>query len=389
MAFKPPTAADVTSEPGYAFGLDQGTRALDSSASSRGGLYSGNALKKLTQYGQDYAGTKYNDAFQRAQSTYNTNLNTQTTLANAGQGAATQLGNSGANFANSVGNIGMSNANAQGAATIAQGNAWGNLVNQGISTAGRNNWWQGNQGSGNGMPQSYDTSTGTSYRPSDNYGGWADGGPVRAEPKVGTRSPLPTGTGGGLSKSNVLLSLIPPDQTAEKSGIAALEANPVTDPQAILRLRLMRAGAYADGGPVRMEPIVGTRTPLPQGGTGGGLSPAAIRSASAPPSLQIVMTKNGLAVLPANPLTNPKAILEQQLQEAGYACGGPVMKDYMGGGSIHGPGGPRDDAIVAHVSDGEHIFSAADVNAVGGGSNEKGQRRLNALRSLLRHGSAA
>ena len=37
-----------------------------------------------------------------------------------------------------------------------------------------------------------------------------------------------------------------------------------------------------------------------------------------------------------------------------------------GGGDISGPGGPKSDMIPAMLSDGEHVFTAADVDAMGG-----------------------
>lgn len=46
---------------GYNFGFGEGQRALTGSAASKGILNSGSAAKALTQYGQDYASTKYND----------------------------------------------------------------------------------------------------------------------------------------------------------------------------------------------------------------------------------------------------------------------------------------------------------------------------------------
>ena len=39
-----------------------------------------------------------------------------------------------------------------------------------------------------------------------------------------------------------------------------------------------------------------------------------------------------------------------------------------GGGGISGPGGPKSDMIPAMLSDGEHVFTAADVDAMGGQS---------------------
>lgn len=46
---------------GYNFGLKQGTDALTGSAASRGILNSGSAARALTQFGQDYASSKYKD----------------------------------------------------------------------------------------------------------------------------------------------------------------------------------------------------------------------------------------------------------------------------------------------------------------------------------------
>lgn len=59
-----------------------------------------------------------------------------------------------------------------------------------------------------------------------------------------------------------------------------------------------------------------------------------------------------------------------------------------GGGSTHdgpvdGPGSGADDKIPAQLSDGEHVWSAKDVSALGSGSNAEGQRRLYRLRKLV------
>jgi hypothetical protein len=61
-----------------------------------------------------------------------------------------------------------------------------------------------------------------------------------------------------------------------------------------------------------------------------------------------------------------------------------MVRDYDSGGMVHGPGGPRDDAIPAHLSNGEHVMDAASVTALGRGSNARGQKKLNALRAVLK-----
>jgi len=132
-----PTHEAVFNEPGYQFGLNQGRSVLEGSAAARGGLYSGNALKELTQFGSDYATTKYGDAFNRAQTGLNNRWNRLSGLAGIGQSATDQTTQAGKNFADQSGNIGMSAANASGAAGIGQANIWGNTLNQLGSMASR------------------------------------------------------------------------------------------------------------------------------------------------------------------------------------------------------------------------------------------------------------
>ena len=66
----------------------------------------------------------------------------------------------------------------------------------------------------------------------------------------------------------------------------------------------------------------------------------------------------------------------------------PIMGGKMAdGGAVSGPGGPRDDKVPAMLSDGEHVWTAAEVNAMGGGDNALGQRKLTRLRELVRMGA--
>lgn len=52
-------------DPGYQFRLNQGMDALQNSVAARGGLLSGNTLKAISNYGQDYASNEYGNAFNR------------------------------------------------------------------------------------------------------------------------------------------------------------------------------------------------------------------------------------------------------------------------------------------------------------------------------------
>ena len=183
-----PTAASVMAEPGYQFGLTQGRDILEGSAAARGGLYSGRALRELTQYGNDYATTRYGDAWNREQANFGNRWGRLAGLAGVGQSATQQVSAAGQNMANAasgmygqnaaasnaaigtnaqnqqsilmgtagnVGNIWQNNANAQAAARMQQGNIWANGLNQ---LAGM---YMSNQGGGqSGAWNGYDFSGG-------------------------------------------------------------------------------------------------------------------------------------------------------------------------------------------------------------------------------------
>lgn len=76
-AFSAPTITDALNDPGYSFGLNQGEQALQNSAAAGGVLNTGNTLKNILEFGNNYATSKYNDLFNRDLSAYNTNYQTQ------------------------------------------------------------------------------------------------------------------------------------------------------------------------------------------------------------------------------------------------------------------------------------------------------------------------
>lgn len=114
-------------DPGYAFRLSEGQKALDRSAAARGGLISGGALKAAQRYGQDMGSQEYTNAFNRYQTERQARLNPLQSLAGVGQTATNQLGQAGQNYATNAGQalgaagqatasgyIGMANAAAGG-----------------------------------------------------------------------------------------------------------------------------------------------------------------------------------------------------------------------------------------------------------------------------------
>lgn len=111
-----------TQDPGYAFRLSEGQKALDRQAAARGGLISGGALKAAGRYGQEMGSQEYQNAFNRYQIERNAMLNPLQSLAGVGQTTANQLGAAGQNYANQVNQLGMTNAANQGNLALQRGN---------------------------------------------------------------------------------------------------------------------------------------------------------------------------------------------------------------------------------------------------------------------------
>ena len=109
-------ADDFQKDPGYDFRLQEGQKALERSASARGGLLGGGTLKALSRYGQDYASNEYNNAYNRFNQDRDQRYGKLMDLVGTGQNAATQTGAAGQNYAQSYGQNVMGAANAQAAA---------------------------------------------------------------------------------------------------------------------------------------------------------------------------------------------------------------------------------------------------------------------------------
>lgn len=107
--------------PGYQFAVDQGLGAIDASAASRGGLFSGATLQASQKFGTGLANQEYN-----------TYLNRLTSGAASGQAAAGNMANAGANYAQGAGQAYGNIGNAQAAGAIGVGNALTGGVNNAI-----------------------------------------------------------------------------------------------------------------------------------------------------------------------------------------------------------------------------------------------------------------
>lgn len=109
-------------DPGYAFRLSEGQKALERSAAARGGLLSGATGKALSRYGQEMGSQEYMNAFNRYQTERAARLNPLQSLAGVGQTAANTLGGYGQNYANQANQLAMTNAANMGNLALQQGN---------------------------------------------------------------------------------------------------------------------------------------------------------------------------------------------------------------------------------------------------------------------------
>ena len=139
-------------DPGYNFRLGEGIKALDRSAAARGRLLSGNQLKAITQYGQDFASNEfgnvfnrfqtqrrnktadYMDAFNRFQTNRANKLTPLQSLMGSSQTAANTVGSAASNYGSNVGNLRLEGANARASGYAGSANALNKTVG-GITNA--------------------------------------------------------------------------------------------------------------------------------------------------------------------------------------------------------------------------------------------------------------
>lgn len=134
-----PAQFAANQDPGYAFRMGEGMKALERSAAARGGLLSGAQMKGIQRYGQDLASQEYQNAFNRYQTARTNTLNPYASLAGVAQSSANTLGSAASQFGQQMGSniIGAGNAMASG--QVGAANAITGGIGQGI------NFYQQNQ----------------------------------------------------------------------------------------------------------------------------------------------------------------------------------------------------------------------------------------------------
>jgi len=161
-------------DPGYAFRLKEGQKALERSAAARGGLLSGGTGKALQQFGQEMGSQEYMNAFNRYQTERAARLNPLQSLTGMGQTTANTLGAAGQNYANTSGNI--------------AGNMATNVGNQ--ITSGAAARASGYVGSTNALTSGLNTYL--NYQQGQNYLGALRGGGGSNVPGWSVNNPFPT-----------------------------------------------------------------------------------------------------------------------------------------------------------------------------------------------------
>jgi hypothetical protein len=105
--------SDFQQDPGYAFRLAEGMKAMNAAAAARGGLMSGGALKAGQQYGQDMGSQEYQNAYQRYQTNRANQLAPLGALTSAGQNAAQNTSATNALYGGQMGDASRAYANTQ------------------------------------------------------------------------------------------------------------------------------------------------------------------------------------------------------------------------------------------------------------------------------------
>jgi len=143
-------ANDYQADPGYAFRLAEGQKALDRQAAARGGLISGGALKAATRYGQEMGSQEFGRAYERALTGYNTDVarsdtgyNRLAAMAGIGQTATDKIGAAGqsmtSGISSSLGNYGNAASDAYMGAANARASGYvggANALNASIGNIG-------------------------------------------------------------------------------------------------------------------------------------------------------------------------------------------------------------------------------------------------------------
>lgn len=115
-------------DPGYAFRLAQGQKALENQANRAGGLVGGNVLQGMQDYTQGQASQEYMNAFNRFNTGQTNIFNRLKSIADTGQGATGTTADIATRTGETMGSAAIAGAQAQAAGEIGQAKAIGNTL---------------------------------------------------------------------------------------------------------------------------------------------------------------------------------------------------------------------------------------------------------------------
>ena len=101
----PFTAEQMQADPGYAFRLSEGMKALEASRAAKSGLLSGSAMRAATRYGQEMGLQEYGNSFNRAQIERANRLTPLGSLTTMGQSAASNQGTVAGQYGTTAGGL--------------------------------------------------------------------------------------------------------------------------------------------------------------------------------------------------------------------------------------------------------------------------------------------
>lgn len=160
---KAPTMDDLQIDPGFAFRLSEGQKAVARSAAARGGTLGGAAVKQLTRYSQDYSSAEYqkavdryrafqSDAYSRLRDVTGLGMAVEDTRGKNLIGGEEWAGTARVGGKEYAGNLDVNASNAIAANAINAARAHGEFLTQGANAkaagevGGANAWTQGISG---------------------------------------------------------------------------------------------------------------------------------------------------------------------------------------------------------------------------------------------------
>jgi len=131
--YEPFTMAKFQADPGYAFRLKEGLRAIENSALASGMGQSGATLRGLTRYGQQLGSEEFTNAFNRYQAERAARLNPLQSLAGMGQTTATTLAGQAGQYGQSLASNAATMGNIRASGYMGTANALTNALGQGLN----------------------------------------------------------------------------------------------------------------------------------------------------------------------------------------------------------------------------------------------------------------